>query len=308
MCVYNLLRRGHKISKIHQVKSKPEVIRRRKAKGSSLGQPVASSRKIRKGEEMADIRSKRLKRIKTQAFLTCILSLGTLMAAGTATFAWFTTNKTATAKYLNIVAADTSIVDSVTYYKIASVSGNKYTFTDIATTYDIGQYDSALGTKEHQILIKVVFKDTVNTNITVKAVANSDILQGGHDWGVVAKDENGDSWHDTSNFPLSSIIKFDYFGTSADTTTTSGSIIVDKSAITAETSFITLDGTTPTYTTSFNIGSETPGGTNPIYIMLDYNEDAIASIYSFTIGNEYFSDAEKSVDFKCDFSIVVSAD
>ncbi len=256
---------------------------------------------------MADIRSKRLKRIKTQAFLTCILSLGTLMAAGTATYAWFTTNKTATAKYLNIVAADTSIVDTVKYYKINKVTGNKYTFKDLATAYDLGTYDSALGDKEHQILIEVTFKENVNTNIKVNAIANSDILNGGDSWSTVAV-KDGNPWTDTDNFPLSSIIKFDYFGTAADTTTTSGSITVTKETTTPETSFITMSENKPSYTTSFSIGSETSGGTNPIYIMLDYKEDAVESIYSSNIGNSVFDNADEDIKFKCDFSIVVSAD
>ncbi len=255
---------------------------------------------------MADIRSKRLRRIRTQAFLTCFLSLGTLIAAGSATFAWFTTNKTATAKYLNIVSTDNSIIKSVTYYKIASISDNKYTFTDVATSYDLGEYDSALGDNKHQILIKIEFKDGTNEEVTLKAIANSDILNGGNNWNTVAQ-KDGVSWMDTDNFPLSSIIKFDYFGATADTTTTSGSIIVEKTdAIsTAETSFITLNNNVPSYKTSFSIGNETGAGNAPIYVMLDYKEDSIESIYSENIGKEPFESSD-GLTFKCDFSIMVS--
>ncbi len=246
---------------------------------------------------MADIRSKRLKRIKMQAFLTCFLSLGTLAAAGSATFAWFTTNKTAKASYLNIVATDSAIVESVNYYKIKSVdtTNNIYTFsTTTATATDIGLYDSALGSEEHQILIKINFKSTTTASYTINAGANSDILNGGNSWSTI-------DWENADSYPLSSIIKFNYFGT--DATEGTDTIVVTKTTGITDSSFITMSNDTPSFAQKLSLGS----GTAPtsVYIMLDYNVEAITSIYSANIGVEKFETSE-SLSFSCDFSITVT--
>ncbi len=68
MCVYNLLRRENKIDKIQHVKSKPGVIRRRKTKGSSLGQPVASSKRQEKEKKWLIFVQKGLSESKLKLF------------------------------------------------------------------------------------------------------------------------------------------------------------------------------------------------------------------------------------------------
>ena len=74
-----------------------------------------------------------------------------------------------------------------------------------------------------------------------------------------------------------------------------------------------MDGDAPSFQSNLQLGDEA-NGLKPIYIMLDYNEKAITSIYSYNIGNPKFegdyeaSDASSSsggVIFKSDFTIVV---
>ncbi|GEM_PF-6731576 len=252
---------------------------------------------------MIDCRSKRLKRIKIEAFLTCFVALSTLIAASTATFAWFSTNKSATAKYMNIVSNDSAIVKNVNYYRIEEIDGNTYKFsTENTNVYDLLPYDRELGDGKYQILIEVSFKKT-DVAFTVNAFTAKDILGGEKSWKNI-------DWS-VSPFPLSSIIQFTYFGSVADTST-SGYISVTKEK-TTDTGFITMDGDAPSFQSNLQLGDEA-NGLKPIYIMLDYNEKAITSIYSYNIGNPKFegdyeaSDASSSsggVIFKSDFTIVV---
>lgn len=253
---------------------------------------------------MIDYRSKRLRRIKIQSFLTCLVALSTLAAAGTATFAWFSTNKRATAKYMNIVAQDSAIVQTANYYRIKEVNGNTYKFSTTAGTnvYDLLPYERELGNGAYQILIEVKFKKT-DVPFTVNAFTDKDV-----------PDEESWSWKNidwsVSPFPLSSIIQFTYFGTNADTSA-SEYISVTKNN-TKDTGFITMNGDTPSFKGNLQLGEEA-NGEKPIYIMLDYNEKAITSIYSYNIGNPQFdgdysannSSSSGGVSFKSDFSIAI---
>lgn len=251
---------------------------------------------------MIDYRSNRLKRIKIQSFLTCLLALSTLAAAGTATFAWFSTNKRATAKYMNIVAKDSAIVQTANYYRIKEINGDTYKFSKASTNvYDLLPYDRELGDGKYQILIEITFKKT-DVAFTVNAFTAKDNLGEEKSWKNI-------DWS-TSPFPLSSIIQFTYFGSNADTST-NDYISVTKNN-TTDTGFITMDGDTPSFQGNLKLGKET-NGQKPIYIMLDYNEKAITSIYSYNIGNPKFegdyeassSSSSGGVSFKSDFTIAV---
>ena len=251
---------------------------------------------------MIDYRSNRLRRIKIQSFLTCLVALSTLTAAGTATFAWFSTNKRATAKYMNIVAKDSAIVKTANYYRIHEINGDTYKFSKASTNvYDLLPYDRELGDGKYQILIEITFKKT-DVAFTVNAFTAKDILGGEKSWKNI-------DWS-TSPFPLSSIIQFTYFGSNADTST-NDYISVTKNN-TTDTGFITMDGDTPSFQGNLKLGEET-NGQKPIYIMLDYNEKAITSIYSYNIGNPKFegdyeassSSSSGGVSFKSDFTIAV---
>lgn len=251
---------------------------------------------------MIDYRSNRLKRIKIQSFLTCLLALSTLAAAGTATFAWFSTNKRATAKYMNIVAQDSAIVQTANYYRIQEVNGNTYKFSKGSTNvYDLLPYERELGNGAYQILIEVKFKKT-DVPFTVNAFTAKDVLGGKNSWENI-------NWK-VSPFPLSSIIQFTYFGTNADTSAREY-ISVTKNN-TTDTGFITMNGDAPSFKGNLKLGEEA-NGQNPIYIMLDYNEKAITSIYSYNIGNPKFdgdysannSSSSGGVSFKSDFSIAI---
>ena len=251
---------------------------------------------------MIDYRSNRLKRIKIQSFLTCFVALSTLAAAGTATFAWFSTNKRATAKYMNIVAQDSAIVQTANYYRIQEVNGNTYKFSKGSTNvYDLLPYERELGNGAYQILIEVKFKKT-DVPFTVNAFTAKDVLGGKNSWENI-------NWK-VSPFPLSSIIQFTYFGTNADTSAREY-ISVTKNN-TTDTGFITMNGDAPSFKGNLKLGEEA-NGQNPIYIMLDYNEKAITSIYSYNIGNPQFdgdysannSSSSGGVSFKSDFSIAI---
>lgn len=259
---------------------------------------------------MTDFRSKRLKRIKLEAFLTCFVSLSVLFAASSATFAWFTTNKRATAKYLNIVAKDSAIVSQVSYHAINTVTTENdvttYSFKkDTTNDLTLGRYSRALGSDEHQLLIEISLKEDTS-NFTITAQADNQLLDnnGWADYGEDNWKGNPKTSGSTTTYdllPLSFITSISYFGTKA---VISENTINLKSTDGSTQSFIAFadGGDTPTYTQSFRVGTGT--NSEDIYIMLDYNLSAIDSMYSYNIGNERFE--QDNVDFIRDFSITLN--
>ena len=258
---------------------------------------------------MNNFRSNRLKRIKIQAFLTCFLSLSVLIAAGSATFAWFTTSKTATAKYMNIVTRDSSLVKDIKYYGIKSIDtdNSSYTFTtNSSNVTSLLKYDRELGDGKYQILIEITFKEEAyGRTFDLVSEAKEDILGGKNSW------ENVD-WSKTP-FPLSSIIEMTYFDVA--NTSVSNEITVTKTSSTNTQSFIEINEDIPTFTQNLTLEGAATTSEKPIYVMLDYNQSAITSIYSYNIGNEIFdgnygdtSSGDSSVTFQSDFNITVRAE
>lgn len=256
---------------------------------------------------MADFRSKRLKSIKLKSFLVCFLSLSTLFAAGSATFAWFTTNKRATASYLDIVAQDTHMVSSVQYYAIKSIDADAgtYTFdTSSEKAYALPTYDRAYVDEKNKILIKINLKAN-HEAFTVKSTASGDNTpdkDGTFEWGEIDWNYKNETAK-TYNFPLSAIVKFntcklDSQDTSAKT------ITVKKTDPVNEKKFVdAANASTPSFTTTLTplASGESSTSTESIYLMLDYNEEAIAAIYSYNIGNSIF-DQEVSAGDSSDSS------
>lgn len=103
---------------------------------------------------MSDFRSRRIKRIRHKATLTCVFSVGTAISFSTATFAWFTINRQATLQYMNIVAQDSAMVEEVNYYGIKEVAGQSYTFDTTKNKAYLEQYDRELGSRLYQVLIQ----------------------------------------------------------------------------------------------------------------------------------------------------------
>lgn len=262
---------------------------------------------------MVDIRSKRLKRIKLQAFLMCFVSVGAVAAAGTATFAWFSTNKIATATYANIVAQDSSLVESVAYYKIQQTNTENgvttYIFNGTGTT--IPEYSRIDENEAHQLLIAITLRDNV-TGCKIVAAPNSDsqILNMAtstsdtNQWSVI-------DWNKTP-YPLSTIISF-YYTETANVVDNNGSkkITITKNTSSSTTqSFISLDQNTAYPVRNGDNLSLASSTTNKVvYVVLDYDLDLIESIYSFNIGNDNFTtDAgsdSSGLIFSCDFHINV---
>ncbi len=261
---------------------------------------------------MADFRSKRLKSIKIKACLVCFLSLSTLFASGVATFAWFTTNKTARATYSNIVATDSSIINSVKYYKMTSYNSSTgaCTFsTESTNNYEMPKYDRDFSDGANKLLIEVELKDS-STQFSLKAIAKNSLFEG-NTWG------NGVDWttNDSDNkFPLSAIIQFNYFRT-ATVSTENNTVTVTKNSTTTDYVFVTLNNDAPTYTQTITMINSGTSRNSKVYIMLDYHEEAITSIYSYNIGNSVFdgdysgdsSDTSSSIIWGVDFSLVFNA-
>ncbi len=269
-----------------------------------------------KEKGMADFRSKRLKSIKMKACLVCFLSLSTLFAAGTATFAWFTTNKTARGTYSNIVANDTSIIESVKYYaiKTCDLTANTYTFsTESTNNYEMPKYDREFSNGENKLLIEVNFKDSA-TKFSLKGIAKNSLFKD-KTW---TGDNCGVDWstNDSGNkFPLSAIIQFNYF-TSGTVDETNNRVTVTKTADTADHTFVTLTDSNPEYSQTITL-ADNQTGLSKVYIMLDYFQEAITEIYSANIGNEIFngdystdsssSSSSTSIIWGVDFSLVFNA-
>ncbi len=250
---------------------------------------------------MADFRSKRLKSIKLKACLVCFLSLGTLFAAGTATFAWFTTNKQASAQYLNIVAQDTHMVFSVEYYAIENVDTEKgtYTFNTTSQTHKMPKYDRVYNDEKNKLLIKINLKAN-HEAFTVKATAegnNTPKEDGEFDWGKINWNANDKGSY---NFPLSTIVKFDTCDLVSEVK--DSSITVKKTNPTNEMKFVDASESTPKFTTTLSPLASGAASTSTVYIMVDYNEKAVEAIYSYNIGNSIFDNEAGSSDSSGDTS------
>ena len=302
--------------------SKPGGIRRRKAIGSNIrGQPVANLK--RKGSDMADFHSKRLKRIKFQAVLASVFSIAILATAGTATFAWFTVNRKVSSSYDGIVSMANSNIKGVEYFNILKVDtaqdGTKqyhFNATPTTTNYAIGEYSRAWGKEEHQILIKVTLNADSDA-MKCLAAAKENILHDKNSWTDVDWNNPGDG------FPLSSIVSMNYYteasegSITVDVTNDNGEvtgtknydvITINKPSTTTDYSFVSIDDHTdaPTFTQELSLADSiaSSGGETCFYIVMDYNLRAIDSIYSYNIGNPIF-ESEEGVKFACDFSVVV---
>lgn len=237
----------------------------------------------------------------------CFLSVSVVAAAGSATFAWFSTNKTATAKYSNIVAKDSSYVSSWTYHSIkettVSTDGSTYTYVfnyDSTTKLSIDQYSRLNENDAHQLLVEITLTDDAGS-FNFEANADKNILPDTDEDGNARNQWSTVDWTNITNLPLSSIIAF-YYTEEPNVNVNESEKTITITRSTDETSFVTLTNENPSFTQSLTLKENSTA--KKVYVVLDYNLSAIDSIYSFNIGNEAF-DSDEGLTFGCDFSFSV---
>ncbi|MGN1372501.1 MAG: hypothetical protein ACI4VK_00465 [Candidatus Coproplasma sp.] len=230
-------------------------------------------------------------------------------------YAWFAKNTLVSANGIEVgIQVDESVVGSVDYYKISSISGSSYTFTapesDDSGNAQMDTYDSSED-NAYQIVVKIT-PTSGTDSVTVVAQVLDYTFQ--TESGTATKKYLGADDADylvESGNPMSSVVAFEIYYSDTDSSSISetGSD-GETTAITLtpdsreEYSFITED---KKLSSSVSLGTHefTGTGSNSVYIVIKYNSIAISEVFSHNIGNEVCSDAKVAFDL-CDFSFSVS--
>lgn len=278
---------------------------------------------------MANIQTVLKRRRMARIRFVAIAFLGALVLStiGVSTFAWFTTNRSAKTTYSQIVARDPTILGTPTYYRYVRPAsfqeGDPYYFAKITdNTFDIGAYrdKDLLGESSYRMLIQIPVLASFDR---VVAFARSDrptILEprqeGDSSWGWPSTFEESLAKANSLTNPLSAVIAFASYADSEinqtlqEVTTEEGQTysclsIPKKKAVKG---FVEVDVSTAPVTLTYAPQGylEIPSGENEVqltldgarnvWLMLDYNAEAVTSLYTDNIGNALFEEGMLSSD------------
>lgn len=229
----------------------------------------------------------------------------------TCTWAWIITNPSASLEYdsMKLVEED-KVIESVTYYQGHDYDANTGTvfFTkNGASSGALGTYDRAFPSYDRQLLIGITIASG-HDSVYLFARADSDPLlqsDGTYTWANYVTASSGNL--------LSPIVRMKVLGTSAlnEATHTDGTSCYQITyEATGFSSFISINANhgidgfntsiSPLGETSYAISESQ----RTIYILVDYDEEAIDSLYSDQITNDYLR-SETAVSYVADFVIAV---
>ncbi len=254
---------------------------------------------------------------------TCFSFTGLLVGAtGFSTYAWFSVNQQTHVSGMSIVVDNKATILGTAFYTMDSTSSGNSVFKRVSPSsdpYDIGLFDPVLGSEKHTMLIRVDVKPSLTaaypyafTDTTLdKILPKKDGLRS---WFRITADYTADSWN-----PLTSIVAMNcYTGSAVSVSAADGVETATLPSPTADKTFVALnagkDPSTFYSTISLTSGSIAPSTTSGYYciwIVLDYSQDAVTSLYSANIGNEALSlSTDSHIDtgivFKRDFKINIS--
>lgn len=211
--------------------------------------------------------------------------------------AWYVTNKEATASGINGMIADLSeLVDSVDYYLIdgKQVSGTSTTFTigqkvqptQNKPTIDMGPYDAMDAISTPQCLMAI----RLNSDASVSKI---------HIDATADREETTDAPRLTLTGNALSFVIAMYIPTTVSeankTLTVDTTKMLSFAVENTNSDRIDYD-----FLNNISLGDITPMN-NTVYILFDYNTDAIEYIYSENIGNSVLDSDEQNIEYNCDF-------
>lgn len=255
-------------------------------------------------------------RTRKRTYQIKLLAILLFLVASTATlsvsaYAWFATNKSVTGTGLHIVADHYDAIESVEFFNAerpdVTVSPTAYYFdkTPIADNEDkvIPIYDRVFSQDAHQLLIKIVLNDRIDS-CELFAQAD-DVVITNNSWDDI-------DWHgnydDAVGNPLSSVISFASYP--VDQVYTENRYSKDCYKLTGNvtsSSFVSLDNNyNPVYDSDAEISIATfdMSENHTIYLMLDYQKELVESIYSHYLTDTLFNTGY-NITFDCDFTISI---
>ena len=279
---------------------------------------------------MANIQTVLKRRRMARIRFVAIAFLGALVLStiGVSTFAWFATTRSANTTYAQIVARDPTILGTPTYDRyvrpVSTQEDDPYYFAKITdNTLDIGAYrdKDLLGESSYRMLIQIPVLASFDR---VVAFARSDrptileLRQEGDSssWGWPSTFEESLAKANSLTNPLSAVIAFASYADSEinqtlqEVTTEEGQTysclsIPKKKAVKG---FVDVDVSTAPVTLTYAPQGylEIPSGENEVqltldgarnvWLMLDYNAEAVTSLYTDNIGNALFEEGMLSSD------------
>lgn len=245
----------------------------------------------------------RLKLKTVSSFLTCLLSLFSIVAL---TLSWFAINGNADTDGMDVVIKSGDIVSDCEYFVADENDLANYAFipADSAGKNTLGTYD-VLNDK-YQFLIKVNLKAEATVNVTAETATDyflgaADAEEKGH---LLKRDGSGNA--------LSSVISFAVLGANEPQKTANGykltalpqdtSCFFDRSAL--------VSATAPERSVTIGGGltvSKDADGNAYFFVLLSYDPLLASTVFAANIGNEVLETAEDDkIPFELDFGIVVS--
>ncbi|MCQ2799119.1 MAG: hypothetical protein MJ220_04465 [Bacilli bacterium] len=240
-----------------------------------------------------------------------LLAMANMVGLSLVTFAWFTAKQKVDNGTNNIVAVKEDIIKSVNYYPYdQSEHGTKTLFHFLNTpvdSKDLGKY--SIINSGYQLLIEIELYSEMNVSVTATTSAESYL-------GSITRNDDGDveyTLKETGN-SLSSIVCFYGFNNTDIESDGEGFTVDLNSSISGMKNFINEDYTDLIESKSSRVCEF--NATNKFYIVMDYDEMSVETVYSANLGNPVTSgDSETMttdefghayIEYVTDFSIFVT--
>lgn len=246
--------------------------------------------------------------------------------------AWYSTNKNAsvTGGSASIISTESEgYITDIRYYKVGHIDGEGNYIIEkdaegnavevTSRPVEMGSYDSLMGSTHH-VLMKVVLNSTnlkisATTNTSLKDASGKPLFLGATttiDSKTVAINEI----QKTGN-SISSVIKFHYIPSTSVSLDSSNHVSQFTLEGSSNATFVKSTGSGNNIVYDNNLKEsivlcEGTGNVDVIYILLDYDTEAIQYIYNVNLGSENLNPSDDDTDehwddvgYTCDFKMTV---
>jgi hypothetical protein len=206
-------------------------------------------------------------------------------------YAWFSTNDEVSAVGLSVDLKSSGITATITYYTCnGKNSGTTFVQSDSA---ELGTYDVMDSTKSYRALIKFVFDNNIS-QVSLYAVSEAANYLGEYN----SKGELISPLQTDGN-SVSSIISF--YALDYSCVTSNGSIVTLSNLGNYDTTqFVEFKSGGFSFNDKICIAQNIQLENSTLYILLDYNEEAVLDIFGKNLGNTNMGDGNvefNSIDF-----------